>query len=199
MTFKRFAGLAFIIAQIISSLPGYSQGKNKFDLNPLRISYFGKSVMHPGVKVSSPIINLVSDSSRITREFAVSPGLGIYYHPGNHTGIFLSAEAGFKIVFPKGLFLESYVGAGYLRTFLDGKTYVVAENGDVKRKYLAGDHQFMPSLGIGIGRRIIKAGSWLDGYFFRAGGFLQYPYNSMWLPNLNVEIGAIVKLPNKNS
>lgn len=59
--------ITLLIINLSLLIPGhqsYSQGKNNLFLKTVNFSYFGKSVMHPGLKLSSPLIKL-----RITDEF----------------------------------------------------------------------------------------------------------------------------------
>jgi|GEM_PF-1298249 len=160
----------------------------------LNISYFGVSGTYPGIKLSS---SLLEKSIGTKSKILLLGGIGAYYHYQNNTGAFLSLDLRYKLINDKGLFGDFTLGAGYLRTFLAGKVYEVSPNGEVKRIYLAGNNQFMPSLSIGIGKELKKSNAPISEYFFRLGGFLQYPFNTMWLPNLTIEVGVSFNLTKK--
>ena len=156
-----------------------------------QVGYFGKSAFHPGIKASASIYESTW-SRKQEKQFNVSPMVGFYYHKGNHTGIFVGTETSYRVIYKNGFAWEVYAGVAYLRTFLAGHTYEVDSEGNVSSVPLAGSNQFMPSLGIGFGKQNPQ---WkkLERVYGRVGGYFQYPYNTKWLPNLNIEVGISFK------
>jgi hypothetical protein len=172
------------------SATAFCQSKGPLFKN-YQVSYFGVSAFHPGIKASASVYEL-NWSRKQRKQFNVAPMLGLYYHKGNHTGLFAGTEASFRVVYKKGFSWEAYAGVAYLRTFLAGHTYEVDSDGEVSSVPLAGSNQFMPSIGIGFGKQNEQ---WkkVERVYGRVGGYLQYPYNTKWLPNLNIEIGVSFK------
>jgi hypothetical protein len=160
----------------------------------LSVSYFGVSGTYPGIKLSS---SFLEKSIGMKSKIQLLPGIGAYFHYQNNTGAFLSLDLRYKAINNNGLFGDFTFGAGYLRTFLAGKVYEVDSNGEVERIYLAGNNQFMTSLAFGIGKELKKNNAPISEYFFRVGGFLQYPFNTNWLPNLTFEAGVSFNLTKK--
>lgn len=168
----------------------YYCNAQKHDFN---ISYFGKEVTRPGIKVSKPVYAKTLGNSSVKKAITVSPSVGIYWHYRNHTGLFINSEISFSFLYKNNFMWDFFVGGGYLRTFLAGKVYTVSDNMEVKRKYMAGNNQFMPMVGIGFGKKHKKESS-LKKSFVKLGVFYQYPHNTMWLLNPIIEIGTSVSL-----
>lgn len=156
-----------------------------------QISYFGKSGLHPGLKASGSIYSS-NNINKNERQFNVSPELGFFYHKRNHTGVFIGGDVSFRVIYKKGFGWEVYGGVAYLRTFLAGKTYEVNDRGEVTRLYFAGNNQLMPITGIGVGKRTSRWQT-IERIYSRFGGYFQYPHNTKWLPNLNLEVGVSLK------
>jgi hypothetical protein len=197
---KFFSALSYILLPaFISFTPAGAQYRQE-TLNTLNVSYFGKSVTRPGIKVGTsytyhgfkPRFHENGDS--VTRQLVLLPNIGTYFHFENHYGLFVNAETGFRVVYPKGLFWQVEAGAGFLRTFLAGKVYEVNDQGEVSRIVLAGSNQFMPSAGITLGKNLAEREKLVSAFFGRIGGFLQYPYNTMWLPSITLELGITFNL-----
>lgn len=159
------------------------------------ISYFGNSITRPGLKLGFEFIltgkqaHKTLNGKAVYRQITFNPNLGFYHHPENHTGVFVNSEIGYRFIRPKGLLMQFSVGAGYLRTFLAAKTYEINSQGEIQRIKLAGSNQFMPCINLTIGKVMKGNNRLIVSYFGRVGTFLQYPYNSMWLPNLVLEAG----------
>jgi hypothetical protein len=165
-------------------------------LHTLSICYFGKSATRPGLKLSSTLVEKSMGSKRVKKNILIAPGIGAYYHHRNHTGVFINSELTYQVTYKNGFMWNVSVGAGYLRTFLAGRVYEVSADGEVSRLHFAGNNQFMPTAGIGFGKNLVKTAS-VTSIFFRFGGFLQYPFNSKWLPNITLEFGTTIRLKSK--
>jgi hypothetical protein len=197
---KFFSKLSYILtlAFVLFGKAGAQDRQEKF--NTLYVAYFGKSVTRPGIKAGTscaissfkPRIRGKGDS--VTRQLFLLPNIGAYYHFNNHIGLFLNAETGCRVTWPGGFFWQVEAGAGFLRTFLPGKVYEVNNSGESIRIMFAGSNQFMPSAGITLGKDFANRTKKLRAYYGRIGGFLQYPYNTMWLPSITLELGATFNL-----
>lgn len=168
--------------------------------NALNVTYFGKSVTRPGIKAGTNIFDydlrwhIKPDGDTTTRRFIISSNIGFYCHFRNHYGLFLNSEFGYRTTYSNRFFWQCDIGAGYLRTFLAGRVYKVINDGEIHQVFLAGSNQFMPGIGITLGKDFTCRNKKLKSLYGRFGGFLQYPYNTMWLPSLNIEIGASFNL-----
>jgi hypothetical protein len=184
---------------MIIIIPTNAQQANE-SLHTARVSYFGESITHPGLKFGMEFLLSGKNSHSKTngkvvyRQLTLAPNLGIYYHPGNHTAVFLNAEIGFRIIRPKGFMTQISAGAGYQRTFLAAKTYQINQQGEAQRVYLAGSDRFMPCMNITAGKMMKGENSRIISYFGGIGAFLQYPFNNMWLPGLVLELGIAFRV-----
>ena len=185
-----------LMTVIIPSM-GQSNGK---ELKEINIAYFGKSVTRPGIKIGTDLCEfsirsrIKEKGDTVSRRFILSSNIGYYYHLRNHHGLFLNSELGFRIIYHGGFFIQFDIGAGYLRTFLASHTYEVNSIGEIQKIPFAGSNKFMPGTGIILGKDFTGQKNKLKRIYCRAGGFMQYPYNTMWLPDLTLELGTTIKM-----
>lgn len=155
-----------------------------FDKNSLavKMGYFGEFIFHPGF-----IIGLEYPVYRENNfNLLLSTQMGGYIHPRNHNGIIADVQFGVKYIFPKGFFLRSDIGVGYLHTFPAGKIYEVVD--DVLNEVPnTGNAHVMPSVHFGWGWEIRKTIPW--DLQFTITGFGEYPFNGMFLPHIAIQIG----------
>ena len=189
----------FCMHILVLANPMDAQPENE-SASTAHLSYFGESITHPGLKFGFEFIlsgknaHTKTNGKIVYRQLTISPNIGIYYHPRNHTGVFINSEIGYRIIRQKGLMAQISAGAGYQRTFLAAKTYKINEQGEIQRIYLAGSNQLMPCMNVTLGK-VMKGGNrYIITYFGRIGAFLQYPYNSMWLPSLVLELGIAFRV-----
>ena len=186
-----------LLITVIFHSNGQSNGET---LKKINIAYFGKSVTRPGIKIGTDICEFsikprIKDrGDTISRRFILSSNIGYYYHFRNHHGLFLNSELGFRIIYHGGFFMQFDIGAGYLRTFLAARTYEVNSNGEIQKIPFAGSNKFMPGTGIILGKEFTGQKNKLKSIYCRVGGFMQYPYNTMWLPDLTLELGTTIKI-----
>ena len=83
----------------------------KETFSALRISYFGKSITRPGIKVGSACVlvafkpHVRADGDEVSREIVLTPNIGIYYHFKNLAGLFVNAETGIQDNLPERILL----------------------------------------------------------------------------------------------
>ena len=190
-----FTFLLFIT--VIFHSKGHSNGEV---LKRINVAYFGKSVTRPGIKIGTDLCEfriksrIKARGDTISRRFILSSNIGYYYHFRNHHGLFLNSEIGYRIIYQGGLYLQFDIGAGYLRTFMASRTYEVNSNGEIQKIPFAGSNKFMPSTGIILGKEFTGQKNKLKRIYCQVGGFLQYPYNTMWLPDLTLELGTTINI-----
>lgn len=111
---------------------------------------------------------------------------GFYVHRYNHTGIFVMLQSGVRYRLTHGLFIDNYVGVGYLHTFLaGGKSYYVDVTGTVKQAHNVGSGHFMPSISPGLSYELKHAR-----IFARTMIFWQIPFNTVALVQYGLEGGV---------
>ena len=188
-----FTLLLFITISINSMAQLNGEGLTKID-----IAYFGKTVTRPGIKIGTDLREFRSKShsktigDTISHSFILSSNIGYYCHFRNHHGLFLNSELGYRIMYQGGFYMQFDIGAGYLRTFLTSRTYEVNSKGEIRKIPFAGSNKFMPVTGIILGKELKGKKNKLERIYCRIGGYLQYPYNTMWLPDLTMEIGTTI-------
>jgi hypothetical protein len=194
---KSLICLCLLILLVLNPLKAQQENES---LNTVNISYFGNSITRPGLKLGIEYVltgktaYIKSNGKSVFRQLTINPNIGFYYHPENHTGLFLNSEFGYRIIRPKGMLMQISVGAGYLRTFLAAKTYEINDRGEIQRIKLAGSNNFMPCMNLTVGKVPGGGGRFLFSYFGCVGTFLRYPYNSMWLPSLVLEVGVALHI-----
>ena len=151
---------------------------------PINISYFGETLIHPGVEIGY--------ENTFFKSFNYTLSIGTYIHQRNHVGLFLNSGLNWRHTFPIGYSVEFGLGLGYLHYWEHGgDTYTVDGDGDVSRKPKYGHPQFMPTVKLGV-----------LGWDFRkktniplrlnadAIIFGRYPYNSYMLPGFALKVGG---------
>jgi len=172
------------ILLLVLLLTGYSvYGQDKKNI-PINISYYGETLIHPGIEIGY--------ENTFFKSFNFTVGIGTYIHQRNHVGLFVNTGINWRHTFPIGYSMEFGLGLGYLHTWEHGgDTYIVNDSGNASVKPKHGRPHFMP---------IAKLG--LLGWDFRKKTdiplrintdivFLgQYPFNSYILPHAAIKFGA---------
>ncbi|MEQ8415982.1 MAG: hypothetical protein RIB71_15995 [Imperialibacter sp.] len=160
----------------------------------VKLSYFGETFTHYGVKgaYSLPLYSWEkTNRSEKTKNSALvfSPGLAIYRHTGNHIGVIVMPEVSYKTVNQKGSLFETGISPGLFRSFYEGQTFEVSEEGTLERKHLAGRAAFMPSLFVGFGKDLSVQKQIKLTWFCRFHVLKQIPYNKSSLTRIAFEAG----------
>ena len=158
----------------------------------LTVSYFGEFIGHPGLKagLNVPLAGRHKPGKR--HSLLLGGGnIGTYYHKGNHTGLFLEGELGYRFVTKGGFKLETFLSAGYHRSFIDGPVYTINASGEVDRVRLAGQNTLMASWLFGIGKQFKNSPI---GWHVRPGFMVRAPHNSSVLPHMFIETGITYTL-----
>ena len=183
---------------MLQSIILYSQENKKFfDKEALTysIAYFGNNIANPGLKfeTNSPIIIKTKEIQkkkklRIHKHRLNWDGsLGFYWDPMSHVGVFTNYGVNYEEIFTKGFKYQIGLNpVGYLRTFLP-ETYEVDENWNVKKVFLPGRSYYAPSFSIGIGK--LRHDKRLSEWFINLNSILLLPYNTGFVPLVNLEFG----------
>jgi hypothetical protein len=151
---------------------------------PINVSYFGETIIHPGIEIGY--------ENTFFKSFNFTIGIGTYIHQRNHVGLFINTGLNWRHTFPIGYSIEFGFSLGYLHTWEHGgDTYIVDDKGNVSVKTKYGHLHFMP---------IIKLG--FLGWDFRQKTnipirlncdviiFGQYPFNNYIMPHAALKLGA---------
>jgi len=152
----------------------------------LALSFLAIDGLHPGL--SGAIEQSLVGNYRYS--LVATAKAGFYYHRYNNTGIFLMLQSGARYRLVGNLFIENYVGVGYLHTFLNGgKAYIVDAAGTVKRYHDYGSGHFMPSISPGLSYQMKSMR-----LFARSMIFWQIPFNRVSLVQYGLEAGVSINL-----
>lgn len=147
---------------------------------PVTVAYFGETLAHPGL--------MVGTERSVWRggwhELLAATNLGGYQHAGNHNGLFLNGELGYRMTLPAGLSAEALAGAGVLYTMLPGDVYLPSSSPSEPGRD-GGRPTFMPSATVGLGYALGDSR-----LFARLQAFGQYPYNTYTLLHLASQVGV---------
>jgi len=178
--------LFFTLGALLLLGTGYAQ--------ELKLSYFGETFTHYGVKGAySTHVRSWEKVNRkdraVVRSIIFSPGLAIYRHPQNHIGIIVMPELVYNRKNREGFFFETGVSPGLFRSFLEGKTYEVTNEGKLEQVPLAGRTAFIPSVFFGFGRDLSVSRPVPLSWFVRFHVLKQTPYNHSSLTRIALEAG----------
>ncbi len=173
---------------LLAWFPANSEIISPHPASQVETGYFGETVTHPGVTVSLGM-NLFSNEW-----YSISPKIkmGWYIHRRNHHGLQLSAGLLQKAYLPGGLGMELESLVGLLNTIPDGEVLQYDDQGDLVQDAALWNPKLMISASWGIHYSLMAASSIPVEPFIRVGAFLEYPFNSLWLPHAVVETGVRV-------
>jgi len=169
----------------------------------LKAAYLG-SFVYPGFKLGLErpykVIqfqkNKKGGGETMLKERYLSANLGYYHHETFHDNVYLLLEHQKRRQHNNGWFLESAAGIGFSRTFLGGTTYAVSEDGEVRRKNLAGHNYAVLSASFGGGYNFAIE----QGKSFKPYGKISllgmFPSNSFVYLRPTVELGLVCAVPN---
>ena len=157
---------------------------NKF--SGIGLSYYGENFLHYGLKITTELPLLTKDKVKTKdsgktvnkrKEIFIVGNIGGYFHKRNNIGFFIGSEIGYRKTRNHGFKYEFLLGLDYLHTFLQGDTYEVSDDGDVKRVRLAGQSNLMIPISIGFGYYLNYYYNKPFSISIKPGFFIQYPYN----------------------
>ena len=150
--------------------------------------YHGETISHPGIQLG--VEKQLGGSEKFNSLFALS--IGGYVHPRNNTSLFAQAQLGQRIFFRSGLFIDHFIGFGYLHQFVHGgATYEVLPNGAVVELKNHGQPKFKPSISFGTGYAFKQFNAII---YARPEVFWKAPFNGYYLTHLAFNAGLIIKL-----
>lgn len=169
----------------------------------IRGAYMG-SIIYPGfdLGVERPYkvtqVNTVQSAGikTIYKERYFSYNFRMYYHQTYHTNFLIQVEWVARRQYSKGLFLQKNFGIGLSRTFFDGETYTVSDDGKVSRVPMAGNFYGLLNMGGSIGYNFEMKKNKQFSIFLKPDLILMMPYNRFILPRPTIELGVSYKIKN---
>ncbi len=160
------------------------------------LSYFGETITHPGLNIGFEYYHFQSK----THQMILATNIGGYIHIRNNSSFFIRGQWGQRITFNCGVFIDEFMGLGYLHQFVNGgQNYEVLPNGAVVKTLNTGRPMIMPSVAIGTGYDFSKKTKCNVVYFLRPELFWKAPFNGYYLTHLALNTGVIFKLNKKNA
>lgn len=187
MSYSKISFTLFLFLSLVWTVHGQSSRQTAVSL-----SYFGEFVGHPGFKagIETPLAGSYKPGKRHSI-LLLGGNLSAYYHQGNHTGLFVDTELGYRFVTKGGFKAETFIGLGYHRSYIDGPVYTVNGSNEVKRNRFAGQNTFLLLWSFGLGKQMKNSPvSW----HIRPGFMVRTPHNSVVLPHLFIETGVSYRL-----
>jgi hypothetical protein len=155
------------------------------------------SIIYPGLKlgVERPYKYTQIDKFRknkiktLYKERYLSYSLGMYYHNNYHTNIFSQTEWLARRQKSKGFYYESSLGLGLSRTFVDGRTFSVSDDGEVEKIPMSGNWYALASLGGGIGYNAYLTKQKPYSVYLKFHFLFMFPYNAFITPRPTLGLG----------
>ncbi len=132
----------------------------------LSISYFGNSVVYPGLKFGAEYVFHSHTKAKTghknklkTHQWVAMGNAGFFWHPRNYTAFFTDFGVLYRHTGTKGFFWHMGLSpAGVMGTFFN-ETYDVSPEGDVTKPGLPSRWYYSPDFLAGIGHTRKKGGS----------------------------------------
>jgi len=169
---------------ILAHLSAQDSNRSKLAFN---FGYFGETVTHPGMNLG---IEYYPHQTK-RHQSILAGSIGGYVHVRNNKAFFIRAQWGQRLHFKNGLFIDQFIGLGYLHQFVHGgELYEVKPNGAVIETPDSGQPMIMPSVSFGTGYSLNNTLS----IYVRPELFWKAPFNGYYLTNLALNAGVIYKL-----
>jgi len=169
--------------------------ENNLPKTKLTLSYFGETITHNGLNLGFEYYPFQSKKYQMI----LASNIGGYVHIRNNTSLFIREQWGQRITFDWGIFIDEFIGLGYLHQFTHGgDNYEVLSNGAIVKTPNNGSPMIMPSVAIGTGYDFSKKTKWNIIYFLRPELFWKAPFNGYYLTHFALNTGFIFKLSKKN-
>lgn len=180
----------FFFIVIIARGQGKELPKMKFMLG-----YYGETFTHSGLNAGIEYYPFQSEKYQMI----LASNIGGYFHIRNNTSLFIREQWGQRISFGCGVFIDEFIGIGYLHQFTHGgDNFRVLPNGAVVKTPDSGSPMIMPSVAIGTGYDFSRKTNWNIIFFLRPELFWKAPFNGYYLTHLVINAGIIFKTVKKD-
>lgn len=186
--------LLFVSCFIFSSNFSYAQ-ENNLPKTKFMVGYFGETITHIGLNLGIEYYPFQTEKYQII----LTSSIGGYTHIRNNTSLFIRQQWGQRITFSSGIFIDQFIGLGYLHNFTHGgQNYEVLPNGAVVETPNSGRSMIMPSVSLGTGYDFSKKTNKNIVYFLRPELFWKAPFNGYYLTHFALNTGIIFNLHQKH-
>lgn len=161
---KRLIPILFAFLYFVNTPLCISQEELK-DINQASFSvhYHAFNLLHAGTELGydTPLLKIESTNKKEKKrwyQLYCGPSLGIYNFRGNHTGITLGSDLGFKTSGQKGFEMEVFGGLHYVRAINAHETFELGSNGNFEKVDAAGNNYIQWRAGLGFGKNFLAQG-----------------------------------------
>lgn len=130
------------------------------------------------------------------QEKLISFNYSMYHQPNYHTNNFLTASWISRKQKLSGWYFETSTGLGISRTFVDGASFTVSDNGDISKIPLSGNWYALASFGLSWGYNANLKLQKPYSIYLRHQWFMLFPYNSFVMPRPVIELCLKYNLDN---
>lgn len=123
------------------------------------------------------------------KEKLLSLNYSMYHHPKYHTNHFLNASRLSRKQKLSGWYSETSAGIGISRTFVDGATFTVSDEGEISKIPLSGNWYALACFGVSWGYNAHHKLQKPYSIYLRHQWILMFPYNSFVMPRPVIELG----------
>lgn len=117
---------------------------------------------------------------------------GFYHHRMLHTNAHLTTEWVSRRQKQNGFYRELSLGIGAARTFVDGATFEVDEQGEVTQVPTAGNFFALTTLGVGVGYNMDLKYQVPLKFYLKPSAMVIYPHNAFFYARPMLEVGCLV-------
>lgn len=139
------------------------KGQSTTKKPPISIAYFSQFGFQPGIKIASEfnLKELTAKTQRAKkRNLFISPQIGFFSWPNNHSSLFLNADIGIKRQKEgKSAFSALSLGVGYLHEFQISTLAVQLGDGNQSTNRTSHSY-FLPTINYAFGSRLSSAIGW---------------------------------------
>ena len=163
MNFKQMKNNILIFIILLTSLNLFAQQKDK--VIPISIGLYGVYHIQPGIKIGTAfnVKNWKTEKGDETksRSLLISPQIGAFIRPKNHTSFLLNTDVGYKITTSKHrIYTAPSLGLGYLAVNQILSKTVDLSSGDITAKNREIRHYFLPTINLEWGKVTTKKVGW---------------------------------------
>jgi hypothetical protein len=115
----------------------------------IKVAYFNDQLVRPGLSLGLEKsiwqkIKTKKDGKIKLRNIVLKSNVGFFTQYRHSTSLFFNTTIGFRFTNKTGFTIDPlHIGFGFMQTFLNGKTFVVDNNGNVSEKKLASNSNLM--------------------------------------------------------
>lgn len=176
-----------LVVTVLTSMRVSGQG-NPVAGTRFTVGYFGETLSHVGLNVGMEYSPLRAGKYRMI----LATNVGGYVHRRNNTSLFVRGQWGQRVTFDSGLFVDQFMGLGYLHQFTHGGAqYEVLPNGAVVGAPNSGRPMIMPSISLGTGYDFSKENKKRPSIYLRPELFWKAPFNGYYLTHFALSTGLL--------